>query len=229
MKPTTESARTTPRSMIPKNADAVKGVAVDDLDYGLIVREVAGQQVKVGQSFVDKGNKLFATVCKVVKSRLGMEPDARLDKDQESFVRLAIDTFKRQMATRVLEEYQFNFKARFDQPVIRHDSKTGKVLETAWRGSVSAERGHKDRKEAKFAAVHHLEQARRRLETMEETPKRYMREDFDAIKKIIKAREEHLQSFDPKPKGKGKDNGKPSDKNGSPNGTPEVGNGQPTK
>lgn len=188
----------TPRSMQPKSVRElpVPTVPLKDLDYGLIVREIAEQASKIGQSFIDKGNKLFANVCKAIKSRSGMAETERLDAKQESQVRDAIDTFKHAMANRVLDDYQFNFKARFDKPVVRFDKLIAEVTETAWGASVSGERGHKDRLEARFAATHHLEQARRRLVTMEETPAKYDAEAFQIQRKKIKALEKHRATFD---------------------------------
>lgn len=194
--------------MLPQTAKetARPGKTIDLLQ---LVRETAESKVKVGQSF-GKKQELFAKTVQEYKSKLGLDPQCRLADDVAEAIRLSVKEFWVACANRVLSEFPDNQRARFNRPICRIDDK-GKV-QTGWGAAVSGERKDKDSKEAKFSAVHHLEQAKRRMDYMLDNKGKYEREDFERQRKRIADLEKHLASFNRK----GKKAETPAPSNGTP-------------
>lgn len=182
------SAPRTPRSEIPKSADAAVS-SPKEIDLVELAGRIAKTKAAIGTKFMGHKGKqsLFAATCKAWKSLTGASHDSRVPAETEALIRKAINAFWLGEATRMVTEYGEVVSVQWDSPKAKVvDGEAGrKDVNLTWNATLKARRDSKDDAEFRLGLSFEIGKAQKRLAFMQDNPAKYDREEVRAQQDLL--------------------------------------------
>lgn len=165
----TMSHKNTPT--VPMNA-TVSMSTPKDIDYPALVERVASRKASQGKQVFDgrrKEQNLFALVCAMLKSMLGMAPSDRLTDDVAAKVKEAVSAFWETKAQSFLN-YGEVTSAIFHIPTVKVDKSKGAVSDVHFAARMTARKEVANGKERSFVLTCAKENSEKQLAKLLESP-----------------------------------------------------------